>query len=198
MARLLIARTGSELVIAHLARDLGIDRDTADHYEPWVETTFLLHRVPAWSRNVSAKVVRRPKLFATDTGIAAAIAGKDERALLRPNEPMLGGLVESFVIAELAKQLSWAQTSARLHHYRDRDGDEVDAIVEAADGRVLAIEIKASSVPRTDDAASIARLRDHLDRVGDDFVVGIVFHTGDRRVRLGDRIVGLPMADLWT
>ncbi len=198
MARLLLARTGGELTISNLAADLGIDRETANQYEPWIETTFLVHRVPAWSRNVSAKIVRRPKLFATDTGLAAAIAGKDERGLERPADPSLGGLVESFVIGELAKQLTWAQTSARLHHYRDRDGDEVDAIVEATDGRVLAIEVKASTVPRTDDAASIARLRDRLDRVGDDFVVGVVFHTGDRRVRLGDRIVGLPIADIWT
>lgn len=44
----------------------------------------------------------------------------------------------------------------------------------------------------------MATLRDKLDRVGADFVVGVVFHTGDRRVPLGDRLVGLPIADLWT
>jgi hypothetical protein len=43
----------------------------------------------------------------------------------------------------------------------------------------------------------MATLRDKLDRVGDDFVGGVVFHTGDRRVSLGDRLVGLPIADLW-
>lgn len=198
MARLLIARTGSELTITSLASELGLDRETANQYEPWIETTFLVHRVPAWSRNVSAKIVKRPKLFASDTGLAAAVSGKDERALLRPTDPALGGLIESFVIGEMAKQLTWARTPARLYHYRDRDGDEVDAVVEASDGRVLAIEVKSSSVPRRGDAGSIARLRDRLDRVGDDFVAGVVFHTGDQRVRLGDRIIGLPVADLWT
>lgn len=198
MARLLIARTGGELTITSLANELALDRETANQYEPWIETTFLVHRVPAWSRNVSAKVVKRPKLFAADTGLAAAITGKDERALLRQNDPALGGLVESFVIGELAKQLTWSGTAARLYHYRDRDGDEVDAIIEASDGRVLAVEVKASSVPRIGDAGSIVRLRDRLDRVGDDFVVGVVFHTGDQRVKLGDRIVGLPIADIWT
>jgi len=198
MARLLIARTGGELTITSLANELALDRETANQYEPWIETTFLVHRVPAWSRNVSAKVVKRPKLFAADTGLAAAITGKDERALLRQNDPALGGLVESFVIGELAKQLTWSGTAARLYHYRDRDGDEADAIIEASDGRVLAIEVKASSVPRIGDAGSIARLRDRLDRVGDEFVVGVVFHTGDQRVKLGDRIIGLPIADIWT
>jgi predicted AAA+ superfamily ATPase len=198
LARLLLARTGSEFVTSRLADDLGLDRSTVESYSAWIETVFLVHRLPAWSRNVSSKLVRRPKLHACDTGLAAAILGKNREALERPNDPTLGALLESFVIAELAKQLTWASSSARIYHVRDRDGLEVDSIIEAADGRVLAIEVKASSVARRNDARPIATLRDRLDRVGDDFVAGTVFHTGDRRVSLGDRIVGLPVADLWT
>lgn len=198
MARLLCAATGSELVISRLAESLGIDRATAEVYEPWIETTFLVHRVPAWSRKVASKIVRRPKLHVCDTGLAAAVLGKGHDALARPNDPSVGPLVESFAIAEIAKQLTWSKTSARLHHLRDRDGLEVDAIIESSDGRVAAVEVKASTVPRPGDAAPMASLRDRLDRVGDDFVVGVVFHTGDRRVVLGDRLVGLPIADLWT
>lgn len=198
MARLLMATTGSELVISRLADNLGIDRATAETYEPWIETTFLVHRLPAWSRKVASKIVRRPKLHVCDTGLAAAIMGKGPDALGRLNDPSVGPLVESFVIAEIAKQLTWSETTARLHHLRDRDGLEVDAIIEAADGRVVAIEVKASTVPRARDAAPMATLRDRLDRVGNDFVGGVVFHAGERRVALGDRLVGLPIADLWT
>ena len=71
-------------------------------------------------------------------------------------------------------------------------------VLEAPDGRVVAVEVKASTVARPPDAAPMARLRDRLDGVGDDFVAGVVLHTGDRRVALGDRLVGLPLADLWT
>ncbi len=198
MARLLMATTGDELIVSRLADRLGIDRATAEAYEPWIETTFLVHRLPSWSRKVASKIVRRPKLHVCDTGLAAAIVGKGADALARLDDPSVGPLVESFVIAEIAKQLTWSETSARLHHLRDRDGLEVDAIVEASGGRVLAIEVKASTVPRVHDARHLASLRDKLDRVGDDFVAGIVFHTGDRRVSLGDRLVGLPIADLWT
>lgn len=198
MARLLAATTGSELVISRLANQLGIDRATAETYEPWIETTFLVHRLPAWSRKVASKVVRRPKLHVCDAGLAAAIIGKGPDALARLNDTSIGPLVESFVTAELAKQLTWSDVSARLHHFRDRDGLEVDAILEAADARVVAVETKASTVPRAQDAAPMGSLRDKLDRIGDDFVTGIVLHTGDRRVPLGDRLVGLPIADLWT
>lgn len=198
MARLLLATSGSELIIARLAERVGIDRATAEVYEPWIETTFLVHRVPAWSRDVTAKIVHRPKLYGCDTGLSAAIIGKTPTALARLHDASLGPLVESFVIAELAKQLTWSETSARLHHYRDRDGREVDAIVESADGHVVAVEVKASTIARPADCKSMAVLRQRLDEVGTDFVVGIVFHTGDRRVQLGDRLVALPIADLWT
>jgi predicted AAA+ superfamily ATPase len=198
MARLLLASTGSELVIARMADELGIDRRTADAYEPWIETTFLVHRLPAWSRKVASKIVHRPKLHACDTGLAAAIIGKNADALGRRSDPSVGLLIESFVVAELAKQLTWSTTSARLHHLRTRDGLEVDAVIEASDGRLVAVEVKAATIARSDDARPMASLRDALDRVGTDFVVGVVFHTGDRRVSLGDRLVGLPIADLWT
>lgn len=102
------------------------------------------------------------------------------------------------MIGEVAKQLTWSATSARLHHVRDRNGLEIDGLLEAGDGRVVAIEVKSTTVPRSEDAAPMARLRERLDVVGKDFVVGVVFHTGDRRVSLGDRLVGLPIADLWT
>lgn len=198
LARLLLSITGSELVVSRLADDLGIDRSTVQVYEPWVETTFLVHRLPVWGRKVANKTIRRPKLHACDTGLAAAIMGKGPDALARRNDPSIGPLVESFVIAEIAKQLTWSGVRARLHHLRDRDGLEVDAIVEASDGRIVAVEVKASTLARRGDAAPMAWLRDKLDRVGDDFVGGIVFHTGDRRVPLGDRLIGLPVADLWT
>lgn len=198
MARLLVSTTGNELVSSRLAQQLNIDRSTAETYEPWLETAFLIHRVPAWGRNVAAKLVRRPKLHACDTGLAASILGKDVGQLELPSDPATGPLVESFVIGELAKQLTWSATRARLHHLRDRDGLEIDVILEAADGRVAAIEVKTSTVPRPAHAAPMATLRDRLDRVGQDFVVGAVLHTGDRRIALGDRLVALPIADLWT
>jgi hypothetical protein len=198
LTRLLIARTGAEVVASRLAQDVGIDRATAEAYLPWIESTFLVHRLPAWSRSAGTKVVHRPKMHVCDTGLGAAVVGKDAAALDRRNEPMTGPLFESFAIAEIAKQLTWSETSARLHHFRDRDGVEVDAVIEAADGRVVGVEVKASTVPRPEDATPLRVLRDRLDRAGGEFTAGIVLHTGDRRARLGDRLVGLPLADLWT
>jgi uncharacterized protein len=74
----------------------------------------------------------------------------------------------------------------------------LDGLLEAGNGRVVAIEVKSTTAPRSGDAPPLGSLRDKLDRFGSDLVVGVVFHTGDRRVCLDDRLIGLPIADLWT
>lgn len=198
MAHLLLAVTGSEFVTTRVAERIGIDRATVESHQPWLETAFLLHRLPPWSRNAANRAVRRHKIHACDTGLAAAIVGKTPSGLDRRSDTSTGPLMESFVAAELAKQLTWSSTSARLYHYRDRDQYEIDLIVEAADGRVVAVEVKSSTVARARDTRAIARMRDRLDQVDDDFVAGVVFHAGTTRTTLGDRLAGLPIADLWT
>ncbi|MFN2497293.1 MAG: ATP-binding protein [Pseudonocardiaceae bacterium] len=198
MIRYLAATTAQELVVSTVGQRVGIERGTAQHYVSWLETVFLVHRVPAFSRNLTAKVVRRLKLYLTDTGVAGALLGKDAAALQRPTDPAAGALFETFAANEIAKQLTWCQTPARLFHFRDSDGAEVDLVIEADDGRVAAIEVKATSTPRPEDFRWLAYLRDRLDSAQGEFTAGVVLHTGQRRLRFGDRLVALPASDLWS
>lgn len=198
MVRYLAATTSQELVVTSVAAGLGIDRATVQGYEAWLETVFLVHRVPAWSRNLAARVVRRSKLYMVDTGVAASMIGKSSLALQQPTEPAAGPLFETFVVNEIRKQVTWSENPVRPYHFRDRHGAEVDLILEAADGRVVAVEIKATSTPRPQDFRWLADLRDRLDRVGGQFLVGIVLHTGHNRLPFGDRLYALPAADVWT
>jgi predicted AAA+ superfamily ATPase len=198
LMRYVAATTSAELVVTTAAERLGAHRDTVTAHLALLETVFLVHRVPGWGRNLTAKVVKRPRLHVSDTGLAAALMGRQPVMLRSPTEPATGPLVESFVVNELAKQATWSDVSARLHHFRDRDGAEVDAVLESADGRVVAVEIMASTTPRADDVAGMSRMRDAVDRAGGTFVAGVVLHTGRARVPFGDRLVALPIADLWT
>jgi hypothetical protein len=84
----------------------------------------------------------------------------------------------------------------RLYHLRQEDGRrEVDLIVEYGVGRILGIEIKATSAPSPHDARHLGWLRGQL---GDRFVGGLVLHTGPRVFALGDRIIAVPISCLWT
>jgi hypothetical protein len=192
------ALTGQELNVARLARGAGIDPRTAAGYLSWLATVFLVHRVPMWSRNLSTKQAKSAKLYVADSGLAAHLAGKDPVALARPTDTSVGGLVETFVVNEVAKQLGWNQPEARLHHYRDHRGPEVDLILEAPDGRVVAIEVKAAISPGPGTARWLKWLRDRLDLLGNDFVHGFVLHTGPNRASLGDRLTLLPIEALWS
>ena len=105
-----------------------------------------------------------------------------------------GPLLENFVLGELARQLGWAQTRATLHHYRTRDGVEVDAVLEAADGRIVGIEVKAAETVRAEDFRGLRHLQ---ARVPDRFHHGLVLYTGDKALAFGDRLLAAPISALW-
>ena len=193
---LLAARTAGELVVAsvHRAADLG-GRNTTEAYLGYLEMTYLVLLLPAWSRNLSSKVAHRPKVHITDSGLAAHLLGKSPESLARPTDPARGPLLESFVANEMHRQASWLDEEVRLHHFRDRGGAEVDIIAEAADGRFVAVEVKSAPLVDRRDARHLEWVR---NRAPDDFVCGVVLHTGDRAYRLGDRLLALPISRLWT
>jgi uncharacterized protein len=192
---LLAARNASELNIAGLAGDVGIPTTTLGPYLDLLETLYLVHRIPAWSTNLSKRVVSRPKITLVDSGLAARLVNLSPTGADIDARPELAGnLLEAFVASEIRRQLTWANVDARLFHYRDRAGAEVDLVLEASDGRVAGIEVKASSTVTARDTRWLASLR---DRVGDKFAGGVVLHTGPLSTPFGPRITAAPIDTIW-
>jgi predicted AAA+ superfamily ATPase len=195
LLRLLAARTANELVLADVHRDLGFgSRDTTDDYIGFLGMTYLVQELPAWSRNLTTKVKRHPKVHLSDTGLAAHLLGKGVDALSRPADPSRGPLLETFAFNELRRQLGWSEVDAAAHHFRDRDGAEVDMVLEAGDGRVVAVEVKASATVEKPDFRWLELLR---SRASDDFVHGVVLYCGGRPLAFGDRLTAVPLSYLW-
>lgn len=194
LLKLVAARAGSQFVVADIARGLGVSQSTAKSYAIYLETVFQLSHVPAWSVNLTSKVTRTPEVFVTDSGLAAHLLNVTADALLPPGHAALGGLVETFVYTELLKQRSVSETPFTIHHFRDRDGKEIDFVLESADGRVVALEVKASSSPN---AGSERHLRWLKEKLGDRMVAGAVLHMGTFAGSLGDGILSLPISALW-
>lgn len=195
LTRVLAAQTASELKAAEAARRLGADVDTVRSYLNLLETAYVFHRLPAWSRNLTAKAVRSPKLHMVDVGLAAQLLDLGVDRLLRPGEVALGALLETFVAGELARQRTWSEVPHDLSHFRDRDGSEVDIVAERHSGEIIGIEVKAAHSVNQADARGLRVLR---DRLGGAFIHGFVIHLGERPLPLGDRLTALPIKALWS
>jgi predicted AAA+ superfamily ATPase len=193
LIRLLAARSGQLLVVNAVSSEARLPASTVHRYLGLLEEVFLIKRIPAWSRNVSARAIGTPKLAFVDSGIAANLLGADTRSLLRPGG-QFGPLLEGFVLMELARQLTWSRQRAELFHYRTKDKVEVDAVLENRQGKVVGIEVKASSTVGPGDFRGLRHL---ADRIGDDFVTGIVFYTGTQTLPFGPRMRAMPVGALW-
>lgn len=190
---LVAARLGGLLVHTDFAKELQLNRATVHNYLRYLEMVYLVAQVPAWSANLSAKVAKTPRVYVTDSGLAANLINVNTDALLEPGHAALGGLLETFVLAELMKLRTVSETPFEIHHYRDRDGREVDFVLESPDGRVVGIEVKASVSPPADADRHLRWMRAKL---GERFT-GILLHCGALGSSLGEDIWSLPVSTLW-
>jgi uncharacterized protein len=193
LIRLLAARSAQLLVAASVGSEAGISQATALRYVSLLEEVFLIKRIPAWSRNLSNRATGTAKLAFVDSGIAANLLGADARSLIRPGG-QFGPLLESFVQMELARQVTWSDTRVDLFHYRTRDKVEVDVVLENRQGKVVGIEVKAASTVGQDDFSGLRHL---AQRLGDDFIVGLVMYTGQQTLSFGPRLRAMPVSAIW-
>ncbi|MGH3972642.1 MAG: ATP-binding protein [Pseudonocardiaceae bacterium] len=193
LIRLLAARSGLLVAPGSLESELQISRPTLARYMSLLEEVFLIKRVPGWSRNLGTRATGVAKLLFVDSGIAARLLALDAHALRRPGAPF-GPLLEGFVVSELARQLTWSQELVDLYHYRDHNKVEVDAVLENRQRQVVGIEVKAASTVRSEDFSGLRRL---ADKLGDDFLVGIVLYTGNTTLPFGPKLRAIPISALW-
>lgn len=199
LLRRLASQTGQVLNMSKAAREVrgGLDSGVAEDYAKLLEAVFLLHRLPAWGRTLRARVGALPKLHLTDTGLASHLLGITRKGLESRDPSVLtefGHLVETFAVNEVLKQAAWSDEEIRFGHFRTHDGDEVDLIAERTDGRVAAVEVKASGRIRSDDFRGLRILR---EATADRFLGGVVLYLGERSYRAEDRIQVVPMERLW-
>lgn len=173
----------------------GIDRKTADNYERLLQTLLLVESLPAWSTNHVKRLIRAPKRYVRDPGLAAAVMDAEVGDVMRSGN-VLGRMIDTFVLSQLRAESGLYDSPPRLCHLRQEGGArEVDIVAELTYRKVVGLEIKASSAPNREAARHLVWLRDQL---GDMFVGGVVLHTGPYVYRLDDRIVAAPIACLWS
>ncbi|MCK6458650.1 MAG: DUF4143 domain-containing protein [Planctomycetes bacterium] len=191
--RLAAARIGCLLNYSELARAAALPQTTLKRYLTLLQATFTIFRLWPWSPNLGKRLVRSPKLYFTDVGLAARLLNVDAEAL-GGKAPAAGPLLENLVVAEILKQLTWSRVRAIPYHYRTHAGDEVDIVLEGPGGRCAAIEVKATATPRMSDYDGLDRLAKAL---GDRFARGVILYLGRKVVPFGERLHALPLETLW-
>jgi predicted AAA+ superfamily ATPase len=190
---LLASRSSSLLNVAELSRSLGLPHTTLTRYLALLEHTFLVRRTSAWSGGRGRHVVRAPRVWMCDTGLLADLSGLST-ARLAESPADAGPLLETFVTAEITKQLGWSGRRVELLHFRTPAGREVDLVLEADDGRVVGIEVKAAATLGKADFKGLEGLR---EVAGKRFQRGIVLYTGHEALPFGEELWALPVSAIW-
>ncbi|MCF4119603.1 ATP-binding protein [Antribacter sp. KLBMP9083] len=193
--RLVAANQSGELVKNRVAQQAHIPATSITTYLDLLETLYLVETLPPWTPNLTHREVGRHKVSVTDSALAMRLGPISKTQLVRPTGgEHLGPLLEGLVISELRKQALWSDTEYDLFHFRDRDGLEVDAIVQMHDGRVLGIEITSNGAYKSDYFAGLSKL---AARAGNRFAGGIVLGTSATGYQYSSNLWGLPISALW-
>ena len=187
------ARTAQLFNVSDLAAPFQLSRPTIRDYVALLERVFLLERLPPWHTNRFSRLVKTPKLHLADTGLAAALLGADS-ATLYADRPLLGQLLESFVFQELRRQASWHETPTAFFHFRDKDGVEVDLVLERGVGTIAGVEVKAGATVKASDFRGLRKL---AGAAGARFAGGVVLYDGETSASFGDRLHAVPISRLW-
>lgn len=172
-------RLGQMINQSDTGRDIALPQPTVHRYLNLLETSYLLLKLPAYAVNRTKRLIKSPKLYWGDTGVALHLAGSSEPE---------GAHLENLVLNDL---LVWRDTRLdrpELFYWRTTTGEEVDFVVEVED-RLLPIEVKSTARPRLSDAR---HLRVFLAEYGDRAPAGLLIHTGEEIAWLTGDVLAVP------
>lgn len=186
-------QTAHLLNVADLSGPFHLSRPTIREYITLLERVFLLEELAPWYSNRLSRLIKTPKLHLCDTGLACALLGVDGPALWNDRE-LYGQLLETFVYQELRRQAGWQEEPVTFYHYRDKEGTEVDMVLEFGEKQMAGVEVKASSTVVATDFKGLRRLQ---KSAGKRFAAGVVLYDGDAVTSFGEGLLAVPLSMLW-
>ncbi|MCX5971199.1 MAG: ATP-binding protein [Coprothermobacterota bacterium] len=190
---LLAQRTGSPLNVAELGRLVGLPYATLTRYLTLLEATYLVQSLPSWSTNAGKRQTKAAKLYLVDCGLLAFLLGIGSQQVAA-HSPLLGPLLETLAVNELSKQASWCPFQVHLSHFHTHQGREVDLVLEDGEGRVVGVEVKASTTIQGKDMRGLQTL---AEEAGPRFLRGFLLYLGERCLPFGPNLWALPFQSLW-
>ncbi|GHU43462.1 ATPase [Betaproteobacteria bacterium] len=186
----LAARTGQLLNYADIAADVGISQPTAKSWLSLLVSSGLVYLLQPYSRNVTKRLVKTPKLYFLDTGLACYLTGWKTPEVLEAGA-MSGAMFETYVVSEIVKSYWHNGVEASLYFYRDSDGKEVDLLIEEA-GTLYPVEIKKKSNPDKRDITAFDTLKALKTPIG----AGAVICQAATHLPLAESVHAIPVGYL--
>ncbi len=183
------ARIGQLLNQTDLARDAGLSQATAHRYLNLLEVTFQSSRLSPYSVNPSKRLIKAPKLYWLDSGLAAHLGGIGDARGLRSSR-LAGSLLENRALVALRAWRETVHPKPEIHYWRTAGGAEVDFVIEHR-SRLVPVEVKMRERVRSSD---LRHMEIFLADYGKRAPWGIVLHATDRPHVIARRLVGLPVA----
>ncbi|MFQ5506365.1 MAG: ATP-binding protein, partial [Planctomycetota bacterium] len=182
----LALRSGQLLNQTEVARDVGVSQSTVHRYIGLLETSMVFSRLPAFAVNRTKRLVKSPKAYWMDPGLAAFLARQhDTQSLLDARES--GGLFETLVLLQLRLEAELSIPRARLFYWRTTTGKECDFVLER--GRdLVAFEVKLTTRPRYADLVGLQEFMKEYPETK----AGVLVHGGTRIQRLDQRVIAVP------
>ena len=157
-------RTAQLLNYSSLANDCGISQPSAKSWLGVLEASFITFRLPAFHVNTRRRLVKMPKLYFYDTGLACWLLGIRQPEQLR-SHPLRGPVFETWVVSEIVKHRANQGTTGGLWFYRDRNGAEVDLVIDRQGTGLTLLEAKSATTPSSSLLAGAKRMRRQFDGV---------------------------------
>jgi predicted AAA+ superfamily ATPase len=172
--RLCAGRVGQLLNQASLANDVGVTANTISDWISVLEASFIVYRLQPYYENIGKRLIKSPKLYFVDTGLAAWLLGI-ETSMQMQRDPLRGNLFENLIVVETLKSKLNQGKDPRIFFYRDSHGNEVDLIIQNGN-ELIPIEIKSSQTWHSSFLKGINYFKSLL---GDRVLTGTVVYGGD-------------------
>ena len=193
LLRALAHHSGQLLNYSKLGAPLGLSHVTTQKYAGIFEQLFLTRVLPPWSNNELSRLIKTPKLHFLDSGLLAALRELSPAGLAADRGPF-GALLETFVFSEVLKAASWSDQRFSFSHYRDKEQNEVDIVVEDQERKIVGLEVKASATVSSSDFAGLRKLS---EAAGKRFTSGLVLYDGNTLIPWGPNLWAAPISSLW-
>ncbi len=172
---------------------IGLNHVTTQKYVRVFENLFLVHSLQPWFTNRLKRLTKSPKLHFLDAGLLAAMRSITPDTVKKDKTPF-GSILETFVFSELRKIATWSEQRCTFSHFRDKDRNEVDIVLENRRGEIVGIEVKSSATVTSSDFSGMRRL---AQACGDKFIQGFVLYDHDQVVPFADNMFAAPISSLW-